>query len=29
VQAMRGQLRRVVEAVDETLLVAIPCSPLR
>jgi NIPSNAP len=29
VQAMRGQLRRVVEAVDETLLLAIPCSPLR
>jgi NIPSNAP len=29
VQALRGQLRRVVESVDETLLLPIPCSPLR
>ncbi len=29
VQALRGQLRRVLESVDESLLVAIPCSPLR
>jgi hypothetical protein len=29
VQALRGQLRRVVESVDESLLSPIPCSPLR
>lgn len=28
-QGLHGQLRRVVESVDETLLVPIPCSPLR
>lgn len=29
VQALRGQLRRVVESIDETLLLPIACSPLR
>jgi hypothetical protein len=29
VQALRGHLRRVLEGVDESLLLAIPCSPLR
>jgi hypothetical protein len=29
VQALRGQMRRVVESVDESLLLPIPCSPLR
>jgi NIPSNAP len=29
VQALRGQLRRFVESVDESLLLPIPCSPLR
>lgn len=29
VQALRGHLRRVLESVDESLLLAIPCSPLR
>lgn len=29
VQALHGQLRRVVESVDVSLLMPIPCSPLR
>jgi NIPSNAP len=29
VQALQGRLRRIVEALDESLLLPIPCSPLR
>jgi hypothetical protein len=29
VQAFTGQLQRMVESVDESLLVPLPCSPLR